>query len=69
MLKQQLVIQYNEYSSAEKLPKAERDLLQMARQSALLAYAPYSSFYVGAALLLQDGTIVCGNNQENAAYR
>jgi cytidine deaminase (EC 3.5.4.5) len=32
------------------------------------AYAPYSNFLVGAALLLEDNTIVRGNNQENAAY-
>ena len=32
------------------------------------AYAPYSKFLVGAALILEDGTIVTGNNQENAAY-
>ena len=32
------------------------------------AYAPYSKFHVGAALLLHNGEIVLGNNQENAAY-
>jgi len=32
------------------------------------AYAPYSKFHVGAAILLDDGTIVKGNNQENVAY-
>lgn len=32
------------------------------------AYAPYSNFRVGAAVLLEDGTVVCGNNQENAAF-
>jgi len=32
------------------------------------AYAPYSKFHVGAALLLDNGEIVLGNNQENAAY-
>ena len=32
------------------------------------AYAPYSNFKVGAAILLEDGTIFTGNNQENAAY-
>ena len=32
------------------------------------AYAPYSNFYVGVAVLLENGTIVKGNNQENAAF-
>lgn len=32
------------------------------------AYAPYSKFSVGCAVLLEDGTILQGNNQENAAY-
>jgi cytidine deaminase len=32
------------------------------------AYAPYSQFHVGAAILLENGTMVEGNNQENAAY-
>jgi cytidine deaminase len=32
------------------------------------AYAPYSKFKVGAAVLLEDGTVITGNNQENIAY-
>ncbi len=32
------------------------------------AYAPYSQFAVGAAILLADGTVICGTNQENASY-
>ncbi|MEJ0033109.1 MAG: hypothetical protein WDO15_23470 [Bacteroidota bacterium] len=32
------------------------------------SYAPYSKFNVGAALMLEDGTIVTGSNQENASY-
>ncbi|MGE0568126.1 MAG: cytidine deaminase, partial [Bacteroidia bacterium] len=35
---------------------------------AKMAYAPYSKFHVGAALQLVNGTIITGNNQENAAY-
>lgn len=43
-------------------------LIKSAKNSALIAYAPYSGYQVGAAVLLDDGTIVTGNNQENAAY-
>ncbi len=47
---------------------AEIQLMNNALDAADLAYAPYSSFKVGAAVLLEDGQIVTGSNQENAAY-
>jgi len=43
-------------------------LIESAKNAALTAYAPYSKFHVGAAVLLEDGKIITGNNQENAAY-
>jgi cytidine deaminase len=43
-------------------------LIHKAKDAAVHAYAPYSKFLVGAAVLLEDGTIVTGTNQENAAY-
>ncbi|MFT6871948.1 MAG: cytidine deaminase [Roseivirga sp.] len=45
-----------------------KDLISQAKEAAQKARAPYSGFQVGAALLLSDGSIVLGNNQENAAY-
>jgi len=50
------------------LTSAERELLKQAGDAMRKAYAPYSNFSVGAALRLSDGTVVCGNNQENAAF-
>lgn len=55
------------YSASELNPQV-LDLINQAKQAAQKARAPYSDFQVGAALLLSDGTIVLGNNQENAAY-
>ena len=52
----------------EELTTTEQELVQQARQAATEAYAPYSHFRVGCALELTDGTILTGNNQENASY-
>jgi len=56
------------YEHLNELPKADQDLMQAAIKARSHAYAPYSNFHVGAAVLLNDGTIVLGNNQENVAY-
>ena len=47
--------------------KAEQ-LISLAKEAMLHAYAPYSGFYVGAALLCADGSVYQGCNIENAAY-
>jgi cytidine deaminase len=57
-----------EYSSIEELKNEDRSLLQQAHQAVESSYAPYSKFHVGAAVLLENGTVVLGSNQENAAY-
>ena len=46
----------------------DKNLMEAAIQVAKNAYAPYSGFSVGAALLMEDNSIITGNNQENAAY-
>lgn len=51
-----------------ELPAEEQQLVIKSREMARNAYAPYSNFSVGAALLLANGEIIGGNNQENAAY-
>lgn len=43
-------------------------LISKAREATALAYAPYSQLHVGAAVLLENGEIVTGANQENASY-
>ncbi len=61
-------IEYKEFKTREELDELDRNLLQKATEASQSAYAPYSEFRVGAALLLENGEIVTGNNQENAAY-
>lgn len=56
------------YKSADDLSKEDKELLATAKKAVKSAYAPYSQFHVGAAVLLQNGKVVTGNNQENAAY-
>jgi len=46
----------------------DRELYERAVEAAANAYAPYSNFHVGAALLLRDGRVVTGANVENASY-
>ena len=55
------------YPLAE-LPEEELRLMEAAIKATGQSYAPYSKFHVGAEALLEDGTIVTGSNQENAAY-
>ena len=56
------------YEDRYELPEEWQKLLDLAHEAAKKAYSPYSNFKVGAALLLNNGEIVTGNNQENASY-
>lgn len=63
-----MLLTYTEFDGLESLLPDDRTLVLRAIEARKRAYAPYSKFFVGAALRLDDGTIVEGNNQENAAY-
>ena len=55
------------YAMSE-LSETDTQLVKEAQKATLRSYAPYSHFHVGACALLEDGNIVTGTNQENAAY-
>src|SRR5690606_31459526 len=56
------------FENTEQLPEEFQTLMDLAHSAIETAYAPYSKFFVGAALLLENGEMVSGSNQENAAY-
>lgn len=57
-----------ETHALDDLDNESKYLVHKAKEAAHQAYAPYSKFHVGAALILDDGTVVTGSNQENASY-
>jgi len=54
--------------SYDELLLEEKQLIDCAKEACSRAYAPYSQFQVGAAVLLANGEIITGNNQENVAF-
>ena len=56
------------FETLEETPKDIQNLMQNAIEARDNAYAPYSKFHVGTALLLDNGEIISGSNQENASY-
>lgn len=68
MTNKEIKIAYLEYESADQLDPQDRKLAQAAIEATDNSYAPYSNFNVGAAVMLEDGEIIKGSNQENAAY-
>lgn len=59
---------FSVYSSIDELDNSTHELMLKAIEIREQAYAPYSKFRVGAAILLDNQKVVLGNNQENAAY-
>jgi len=56
------------FDHIDELPKDAATLMHEAITARKKAYAPYSKFSVGAAILLDNGKTITGNNQENASY-
>ena len=68
MTNRSITIDYLEYASVDEMEPQDRELVAAANAARTGSYSPYSRFRVGAALRLEDGTIVKGANQENVAY-
>ncbi len=68
MEKISIISTFTAFSSVNELPEDVKMLMQQAVAIRQKSYAPYSKFHVGAAVLLDNGEIVLGSNQENAAY-
>lgn len=68
MVKKDIRITIEEYDSMPDLGQADMNLMELAESSLKDAYAVYSNYRVGAALMLSNGKVITGNNQENAAY-
>lgn len=68
MTDKEIKISYKEYDSISQLETPDRLLAESAIKALEGSYAPYSNFNVGAAVRMDNGDIVLGSNQENAAY-
>ncbi|MEQ6123418.1 cytidine deaminase [Pseudotenacibaculum sp. MALMAid0570] len=56
------------FDSIDELSDVDKHLMKEAVEATKKSYSPYSNFKVGAALLMEDDSVIIGNNQENAAY-
>lgn len=68
MNKQKFTIDYSHYDNINELEEADRILCRKAEEALLTSYSPYSRFRVGTAIVLDNGEIIMGSNQENVAY-
>lgn len=68
MTELKIVSKFAVFENSEELSSNDKILFSKAVEARTKAYAPYSKFSVGASLLLENGLILTGSNQENAAY-
>jgi len=68
MKQENINIFYDTFEAIAELSDVEKQLCQRAEEALQFSYSPYSKFRVGTAVLLDNGKLVSGSNQENAAY-
>ena len=68
MEEKEIKIQYKQYESVDELKANDVKLLLCVDDNLKNAYAPYSSFQVSSVCVLENGGLIFGTNQENAAY-
>ena len=68
MEKKQISFELTIFNSLDEMSKEDASLLTQAETARRNSYSPYSNFSVGAALLLENGTVLLGSNQENASF-
>lgn len=68
MADKKYIINYQEFTSASQMTPEDQEMVAAAIDAQKGSYSPYSKFQVGAALRLENGIVLKGANQENAAY-
>lgn len=68
MQEKKIDLHYKIYTSVAELKEEDQQLIDKAKKASLNAYAPYSQFRVGTAILLDNQEIITANNQENTSY-
>lgn len=66
-MNRQIKTNFQEYTFDE-LPALDKQLAEKAREATQTSYSPFSHFKVGAALMLDNGVVLTGSNQENASF-
>ena len=67
-MKEKKIVALIDSYTPDELPAEYADLVEAAKAATKRSYAPYSKFHVGAAIRMENGEIICGANQENAAF-
>jgi cytidine deaminase len=67
-MKKELKITYEYFSNLSELSQEDQGYVTKAREVARNAHAPYSKFYVGATLVMENDEVILGSNQENIAF-